>query len=487
MNLRKNYWIVLNTMIITLFLTACQSTPPRPSVTKIEATPQAIEEAYTTMAESEQGIAANWAGKTFEEFETSVYREPDTGIYIVSGDTPIADRKHLREFFENKVQKASTPAAGLVVMSIGGVDAAWADHEKHALTYCVSNTFGTRHNAVVNEMAAATNAWEAVADINFMHVAAEDGSCNASNNQVLFDVRPVNAGSYLARAFFPGDPRNQRNVLIDNSSFSLTPGGKLTLEGILRHELGHTLGFRHEHTRPDAGTCFEDSNWRELTSYDAFSVMHYPQCNGAGDWSLQLTPIDQSGAACLYGPAAGFTIDTELFCKDRSSPENWKTLVKTQGFERLRINAGHFGGNHEPSSTGNTWSDGFVDTMGQAPHFYADIGKWDKLAAGDPDVVRKLNGLMQRDIGAGQTAARRILFGTDWYMLSRNKNWPAYADNIHHLLKTAGTSGADMQRLLYSNVLDLYGLTRTAPGKNRQRLIDYYAHKGISAGWLSLS
>jgi hypothetical protein len=126
-------------------------------------------------------------------------------------------------------------------------------------------------------------------------------------------VRPVNVGDYLARAFFPDEPRAARNVLIDESSFQLAPPPeKLQLAGILRHELGHTLGFRHEHTRPESGTCFEDSNWRPLTSYDAFSVMHYPQCNGLGDWSLVLTPRDMAATACLYGPAAGFTVDPTL-------------------------------------------------------------------------------------------------------------------------------------------------------------------------------
>ena len=63
----------------------------------------------------------------------------------------------------------------------------------------------------------------------------------------------IKRGEYLARAYFPNEPRRDRNVLIDETSFDLDPDEKLTLVGILRHELGHTLGWRHEHTRPESG------------------------------------------------------------------------------------------------------------------------------------------------------------------------------------------------------------------------------------------
>ncbi len=251
-----------------------------------------------TVSDLGKDTPVSGTGMSWEQFRAQVKVVPTTGAFIADGDTTFASEKLLREFYEMNVQEGQ-----LIVNRIGNADDKWADSKKMALTYCVSNTFpSARKTQVINAMAEATAAWEAAAAVNFDYVPAQDANCTNSNNNVIFNVVPINVnGQYIAASFFPSDTRANRVLNIDNSAFTDT---SLNFVGVLRHELGHTLGFRHEHTRPEAGatSCFEDNNWRALTSYDSSSVMHYPQCNGTGSFDdLSLTALDKQGVAALYG------------------------------------------------------------------------------------------------------------------------------------------------------------------------------------------
>lgn len=259
----------------------------------------------------------------YEAFKKKTYKEPfQGGVYIVNGDTPLADELELREFYQKEISaewkstrfglSLSSASPDLIADAPQGTIKSWDDKTKKALAYCVSNDFKGDYQRVVLAMAEATKAWEAASDVKFSHSPWLDVLCNNATTDVIFDVRPVNVnGQYLARAFFPRFPREQRSLLIDRTALNLKPG-KLTLAGVLRHELGHVLSFRHEQTRPEAGACFEDNDWKTLTSYDGFSVMHYPQCNGLGDWSLVLTEKDVIGASCLYGAPKGKSFDVSI-------------------------------------------------------------------------------------------------------------------------------------------------------------------------------
>jgi hypothetical protein len=244
-------------------------------------------------------------GESFEVWKSKLGREPGTGNYILDWDMVIGDEARLYEHWQAYQQGA------LSIYRVNNVDIKWSDAQKVNLTYCIGASFGGNKQLVVNAMeAATTNGWEKFANINFVHVPAQDANCNAQNNNVMFDVNQVNSGGqYLARAFFPNDARAARNVLIDPASFNLQQTGNIPLANIVIHELGHTLGFRHEHIRSDQGRavqCPEDANYRGVTNYDVVSTMHYPQC-GSPNNTLALSAMDQAGVAMVYGPPGGNT------------------------------------------------------------------------------------------------------------------------------------------------------------------------------------
>lgn len=283
----------------------------------------------TVMTPNAKGDGVEDYPESFEEFLNFVYCESDGRVCVVDGDTPITGGwAGLRAFYDEHVDvDRDQQQQGLSVNWGNRGDDLWYGEDRYNLSFCITDDFGDRKDEVVEATLGAVEDWEEIADVKFPYREDQDSRCDLDNRQVLFPILPAeDSASYLARAFFPtpivsddeeeddedgetagdeddgADEEPVRDVRINLAAIDRS-WNDISFRGLMRHELGHILGFRHEHTRIDEGYwCFEDNNYRPGTAYDAASVMHYPQCDGTNDWSLEFSEYDKIGAAYFYPP-----------------------------------------------------------------------------------------------------------------------------------------------------------------------------------------
>ena len=244
---------------------------------------------------------------TWQAFRGSVAREPlAPHRFIVDGDITLSDENQLWNHYQAWLAQeyAATVPGGeaLTVRNVLGADIIWHYPQNYGLTYCISNQFNTRKSTVIDAMDRATRSWSDKISVGFSYRSDQDATCDSANTNVLFNVNPTIA-DFFAASFFPDSARSDRQLLITDSAFTTTDGGR-DFEGILRHETGHILGFRHEHIILNNCTGESAADSRQVTSYDVNSVMHYPQCRPSGSGGYRQTTLDYLGAAKLYGSYA---------------------------------------------------------------------------------------------------------------------------------------------------------------------------------------
>jgi hypothetical protein len=246
---------------------------------------------------------------SWDEFRSSLVRQVGTtGLFIVESDLLMPSEEALREYYDAFYgQGPGAPgdlenlAQSLKIYRHERKDNKWSPSMARRLTYCVSKKgFGNLHNAVSASLRKASEDWEGAANVDFIHVREKDDDCTPETD-VVFNVVPVpkddpELEGVEGAAPTPDFPRQYRELM-------LTPHPEgATRDGLARHELGHVLGFAHEHVFTKE--CRERDPVRSLTKYDPKSTMHYRTClanPGKGnDRKMRLTTLDRKGAAAVY-------------------------------------------------------------------------------------------------------------------------------------------------------------------------------------------
>jgi hypothetical protein len=275
----------------------------------------------------------NRIGMTWEEFRRQAAGPEINGkiVYTLDGDVFTDSEEGLREYYDWLNATEYDPKLAVFRRISTGFEPTYNATAALNIRYCVSNDFNFfipfNQPEIVAAMQAATLAWQNVANVRFVHLPAHDAACSDTTAAVDFAVIPSTHPDYSGCAankmmWIAGCPvtgpftsSGTRGVLAVNLP-NLDPF--VSTQGLLMHELGHMLGFRHEHPWGPANcgggepqsdpSPTVDIGFRRLTNYDQPSVMHYQGVCGKPNVDYTLSRFDGEGSRTIYGMPASWYV-----------------------------------------------------------------------------------------------------------------------------------------------------------------------------------
>lgn len=226
-----------------------------------------------------------------------------SGMYFVEGDLYLDRASVIAYLKSNSETPDPLPPGELIVNKVNGQSDYLKAPARRRLTYAVvttsfpSDRLAKRTN---QQLKSAAQDWiEACPQCGISLTEVPIEKAGKFYEKVSFVLTYMDArGGPIARAFFPSSPADDRQIVVFRDFFANDLG--FDRVGVLRHEFGHILGYRHEQLQSISGCVTnEDGRWKPITRYDPHSVMHY-MCGKGGSFALDLTASDIQGHRCLY-------------------------------------------------------------------------------------------------------------------------------------------------------------------------------------------
>lgn len=186
---------------------------------------------------------------------------------------------------------------------------------------------------------------------------------------------------------------------------------------------------------------------------------------------------------------ANRTLGRDATADDFGGRKGWDRLMAKYAAETNApiIQLGHFGG--DSSSDGSNWPSDFAALMQSYRannRIYGDVAFWDHArdcSDLDSDNCKILLDRLQQAHDIYPDLSKRLMYGSDWLMLSQNDDWPAFPAQIATAL--SGLSWIDRDNLFYRNAMNCFGLS----DKNSDRYKSVVAHLQLSGAdlpkWLA--
>jgi predicted TIM-barrel fold metal-dependent hydrolase len=201
--------------------------------------------------------------------------------------------------------------------------------------------------------------------------------------------------------------------------------------------------------------------------YDRVLWELYEYC---AEEQIPITTHCQTGGIEAY-PEASFD-----FC----DPVFWREVLDK--YKDLRLNLGHFGWGQKQGykNESDNWVRKICEMIIKYDHLYADVSHHNVVSSsGRRKHISSYEAMRNDYAGKGlEKLKKRILYGSDWHVLKRVKNFEIFMAKYIQVMEQASFyTKEEMENFLGGNALEFLGLL--PGGKNRERLKDFYAKEKI--------